>query len=260
MSIVINQALVTHCIAIAQRAGEAIMTVYQRDFSVDYKGDQSPLTEADLLAHQVIVKGLCEWPQALPILSEEDANIPWSTRQHWPTYWLVDPLDGTKEFIKKNGEFTVNIALVQQGVPVLGVVYAPAIQTLYWGAESLGAFKQVDDGAEVAIQAKAIQAGETVKVVGSRSHPSPDMAAYLAQFERHEMIAMGSSLKLCLVAEGAAHVYPRLGPTSEWDTGAAHAVALQAGAHVITTEGEPLLYNQKESLLNPYFIVAARPF
>ncbi|WP_224745923.1 3'(2'),5'-bisphosphate nucleotidase CysQ [Neiella litorisoli] len=255
MSELINQGLVDAVIATAKKAGAEIMAIYDRDFSIYEKDDKSPLTEADLAAHKVIVAGLQQLPVFYPILSEENADIDWAERQQWDTYWLVDPLDGTKEFIKKNGEFTVNIALVSNGVPVMGVVYAPAIDTLYWGAEGLGAYKQVADAAATTIKAAAAAAGETVKVVGSRSHPSPDMAAYLEQFDSHEMVAMGSSLKLCLVAEGAAHVYPRLGPTSEWDTGAAHGVALQAGARVVTVEGEPLTYNQKESVLNPYFIV-----
>lgn len=255
MSDVISQDLIDAVIATSVKAGEAIMEIYQKDFSIYEKDDKSPLTEADLMAHKVIVAGLVALPHYFPILSEESADIAWEERKQWDTYWLVDPLDGTKEFIKKNGEFTVNIALIENGVPVLGVVYAPAVDTLYWGAQGFGAFKKIANGDAVAIQAKVAEAGETVKVVGSRSHPSPDMATYLEQFESHEMVAMGSSLKLCLVAEGAAHVYPRLGPTSEWDTGAAHGVALQAGARVVTTDGDDLKYNQKESVLNPYFIV-----
>lgn len=250
-----SQELLDAVISTAKKAGSAIMEIYQTDFSIYEKDDKSPLTEADLKAHHIIVAGLQSLPEFFPILSEESAEIEWQERQQWPTYWLVDPLDGTKEFVKKNGEFTVNIALIHEGNPIAGVVYAPAIETLYWAAEGLGAFKQVGNGQQSAIQAKPASAGETVKVVGSRSHPSPDLAAYLEQFDSHEMLPMGSSLKFCLVAEGEAHVYPRLGPTSEWDTGAAHAVALQAGARVVTTEGAPLRYNQKESLLNPYFIV-----
>ncbi|MCM2679074.1 3'(2'),5'-bisphosphate nucleotidase CysQ [Echinimonas agarilytica] len=255
MSEIINQQLIDDVIAIAKDAGKGIMTVYARDFSIYEKDDKSPLTEADLLAHNIIVDGLATLPTQFPILSEENADISWEERKSWTTYWLVDPLDGTKEFIKQNGEFTVNIALVHQGVPIMGVVYAPAIETLYWGAQGFGAFKKLDASEAVSIQAKSAEAGETVKVVGSRSHPSPDMASYLEQFESHEMIAMGSSLKLCLVAEGVAHVYPRLGPTSEWDTGAAHGVVLQSGARVVTIDGAALQYNQKDSVLNPYFIV-----
>ena len=246
--------------AIARNAGDAIMKIYNApDFAeriaVQAKGDDSPLTQADLAAHEVIKaeltklsdKALAELPQ----LSEESANVDWQERQQWQTYWLIDPLDGTKEFIKRNGEFTVNIALVHNGQPVAGVVYAPATQTMYSADEELGAFKNGET-----IKARQDANNETLKIVGSRSHASPDMQAYLDQLDKtYEMVPMGSSLKLCLVAESKAHMYPRLGPTSEWDTAAAHAVALAAGAEVVTTDGEPLTYNQKESLLNPYFIV-----
>lgn len=246
--------------AIARKAGDAIMRIYDApDFAerikVQTKGDDSPLTQADLAAHEIIkaeLKKLSDSTLAeLPQLSEESANISWQERQQWQTYWLIDPLDGTKEFIKRNGEFTVNIALVHNGQPIAGVVYAPATQTIYSASQQLGAFKNGQP-----IKARQDADAETLKIVGSRSHASPDMQAYLDQLDKtYEMVPMGSSLKLCLVAESKAHLYPRLGPTSEWDTAAAHAVALAAGAEVVTTDGEPLTYNQKESLLNPYFIV-----
>ncbi len=246
--------------AIARKAGDAIMTIYNSpDFAeriaVQAKGDDSPLTQADLAAHEIIKAELTKLSDAelasLPQLSEESATEPWSERQQWQTYWLIDPLDGTKEFIKRNGEFTVNIALIHRGQPLAGVVYAPATDTMYSAADQLGAFKNGES-----IRARQDAESETLKVVGSRSHASPDMQAYLDKLDKpYEMVPMGSSLKLCLVAESEAHLYPRLGPTSEWDTGAAHAVALAAGAEVVTAEGEPLTYNQKESLLNPYFIV-----
>lgn len=245
--------------AIARKAGDAIMRIYnapnfEEKIAVQAKGDDSPLTQADLAAHEIIktelsklsVNALAELPQ----LSEESANIDWQERQQWQTYWLIDPLDGTKEFIKRNGEFTVNIALVHQGQPIAGVVYAPATQTMY----SAAAGKAYKNGS--VIKARQDAHAQTLKVVGSRSHASPDMQAYLDQLDKpYDMVSMGSSLKLCLVAESKAHLYPRLGPTSEWDTAAAHAVALAAGAEVVTTDGEPLQYNQKASLLNPYFIV-----
>ncbi|WP_258807288.1 3'(2'),5'-bisphosphate nucleotidase CysQ [Pseudidiomarina sp. CB1] len=245
--------------AIARKAGDAIMKIYDApDFeariAVQAKGDDSPLTQADLAAHEVIKAELTKLSDKvladLPQLSEESANIDWQERQQWDTYWLIDPLDGTKEFIKRNGEFTVNIALIEKGQPAAGVVYAPATQTMYSAAAGK-AYKNGD-----VIKARQDADPATLKVVGSRSHASPDMQAYLDQLDKpYEMVPMGSSLKLCLVAEGEAHLYPRLGPTSEWDTAAAHAVALAAGAEVLTLNGEPLQYNQKESLLNPYFIV-----
>ncbi len=256
MSIEINKQLIDSVIAIARDAGDAIMEIYKRDFSIYEKDDKSPLTEADLAAHNLIVHGLSQLDCQYPVLSEENATISWEERQRWSVYWLVDPLDGTKEFIKKNGEFTVNIALICNGRPVFGVVYAPAIETLYWGAEGYGSFKQQGNAEAGAIAPVAHQTGEAWKVVGSRSHPSPDMAAFLEELGgEHEMLAMGSSLKLCLVAEGAAHIYPRLGPTCEWDTGAAQAVVEAAGGLVTTLDGNPLRYNQKAELLNPYFVV-----
>ena len=201
----------------------------------------------------------------LPILSEESADIPWEERKTWTRYWLVDPLDGTKEFIKKNGEFTVNIALIDGGKPIMGVVYAPALEKSYVGIVGQGAWTETAEGVNP-ISAKLHSEGEVWKVVGSRSHQSPEIKNLLELLGgESELVAMGSSLKLCLVAEGEAHLYPRLGPTSEWDTGAAHAVALAAGANVTVLDGanplnpdaEALTYNQKESVLNPYFLVSA---
>ena len=245
--------------AIAQKAGAAIMQIYnapdfEQRIAVQAKGDDSPLTQADLAAHNIIKAGILELADIklaqLPQLSEESAEISWDERQHWNTYWLIDPLDGTKEFIKRNGEFTVNIALIHNHEPVAGVVYAPATKTMYSAARGLGAMK--NGNAITARQKKPA----TLRIVGSRSHQSPDMQAYLDKLgQPHEMVPMGSSLKLCLIAESAADLYPRLGPTSEWDTAAAHAVVLAAGGTVNTLTGEPLRYNTKESLLNPYFIV-----
>ncbi|BBN83137.1 3'(2'),5'-bisphosphate nucleotidase CysQ [Pseudoalteromonas sp. A25] len=247
--------LLEEILLLARKAGDAIMPIYAKDFNIEYKADQSPVTDADLAAHKVIVKGLKALTPDLPILSEESANIDWPTRQTWQEYWLVDPIDGTKEFIKKNGEFTVNIALIKNGKPILGVVHAPALNESYLAAEAIGAFKECGEARiELKVTEKANKG--TINVVGSRSHPSPDLAAYLEQFDDVEMVPKGSSLKLCLVAEGQADIYPRLGPTSEWDTGAGHAIAAIAGAKVTQVDGSPLLYNQKESYLNPYFIVS----
>ncbi|MCY7295880.1 3'(2'),5'-bisphosphate nucleotidase CysQ [Alteromonas sp. a30] len=258
------QELTQQVVNIALSAGDAIMDIYEQDFSVYEKQDASPLTDADLAAHNIIVNALASYSD-YPILSEESADIPWEERQKWSTYWLVDPLDGTKEFIKKNGEFTVNIALIDKGVPVLGVVYAPVLHKCYF-CDSDGAFK-IETNTCKPIAAKPWQEGEVCKVVGSRSHQSPEIQGFLETLPGEtEMLSMGSSLKLCLVAEGKAHYYPRLGPTSEWDTGAAHAIVLAAGGRVNILEqssegyvdsGTPLQYNQKESVLNPYFLVSA---
>jgi 3'(2'), 5'-bisphosphate nucleotidase len=260
----LNQQLIQSIIDISHQAGNKIMDIYQKDFAIYEKSDKSPLTDADLAAHNCIVEGLSEVSD-LPILSEESADISWQERNSWDTYWLVDPLDGTKEFIKKNGEFTVNIALIRDGVPVFGVVYAPVLEQTYVGVLGHGAYK-ITSGIKTDISPKVWTKGETWKIVGSRSHQSPEIQFLLDSLEGEtELVAMGSSLKLCLVAEGAAHLYPRLGPTCEWDTGAAQAVVEAAGGKVtiiedatdaLKADAAPLRYNQKESVLNPYFLVS----
>jgi len=235
---------------IARDAGAAIMEIYNSDdFDVQLKGNDSPLTKADLAAHRVIVDGLSQLNEQYPILSEESADISWDKRQQWQRYWLVDPLDGTKEFIKRNGEFTVNIALIENGEPVMGVVYAPVLDAMYVGDRDNGATLN-----DTPIQVEQ-NTPETLRIVGSRSHASQETTDWLEQLDKpYEMVPMGSSLKICLVAEGKADIYPRLGPTSEWDTAAAHAVLNAAGGSITTVDGEPLRYNQKDSFLNPYFI------
>lgn len=251
----INQALLDAVEGIARDAGDAIMRVYARDFSVEKKADKSPLTEADKAAHNVIVAGLQALPVQIPILSEEDIEG-FSGADAEGRYWLVDPLDGTKEFIKRNDEFTVNIALIENGKPVLGVVTAPALGVGYVAAQGLGVFKIEVDGQRKAISVAGKPKAEARwRVLGSRSHPSPDLAAWLAQLGEYTMLPMGSSLKLCIIAEGFADAYPRLGPTCLWDTGAAHAVVLEAGGRVETLEGSGLSYANPSEKLNPYFVV-----
>jgi len=243
---------------IARQAGAAIMEVYGRsDFGVVSKDDSSPLTEADLAAHRIIADSLEQLTPDLPVLSEEAADIEWGIRSKWQRYWLVDPLDGTKEFIKRNGEFTVNIALIDEGVPVLGVVFAPVLAWLYSGVLGVGAFKKSADGNEK-IQTKTVAADRSeLKVVASRTHRGEALDAWLetvgAQFSHVETVSMGSSLKICLVAEGKADVYPRLSLTSEWDTAAAQAVLEAAGGKLLDLNREPYRYNRKENLLNPHF-------
>ncbi|MGH8401575.1 MAG: 3'(2'),5'-bisphosphate nucleotidase CysQ [Gammaproteobacteria bacterium] len=238
---------------IARTAGERIMDIYQTDFSVSTKSDKSPVTDADIAAHHVILEGLQRITPDIPVLSEESAKIPFGERRHWDSYWLVDPLDGTKEFISRNGDFTVNIALIQRGEPVIGVVYIPVEKTSYYGSVGVGAFRRSPEGEQNSIRVQSV-ASDPVRVVASRSHRGGLLDGYLAKLGNHEIVSRGSSLKFCLVAEGAADVYPRLGPTSEWDTGAGHAVLLAAGGHVINVDGSALSYNRKETLLNPYFI------
>jgi 3'(2'), 5'-bisphosphate nucleotidase len=245
--------LLTEVERIAREAGAAILAVYQRDFAVVEKDDRSPLTEADSAAHHVIAGRLAALEPRLPILSEEgvgDFKGPDAAGR----YWLVDPLDGTKEFIKRNGEFTVNIALIEGGRPILGVVYAPVPDVAYLAAQGVGAFK-VAGGNRTAIHVATQRQGTPWRVVGSRSHAGDSLGALLAQLGSHELVSMGSSLKFCLVAEGSADVYPRLGPTSLWDTGAAQCVVEQAGGAVIRLDGTPLSYATPSATLNPFFIV-----
>lgn len=242
-------------VALAHRAGEAIMVVYRSgDAGVTSKADDSPLTLADMASHRTIVAGLKKLTPDIPVLSEEAADIPYAERRLWSRYWLVDPLDGTKEFIKRNGEFTVNIALIENGAPVMGVVYAPVLEACYYAARGAGAFVQRGNSAAQAIKVESHTPGKTIKVVASRSHSDARTAALLDRLGDHESISMGSSLKFCLVAEGAAHVYPRLGPTMEWDTAAAHAVVNEAGGSVCDSAGQELDYN-KADMHNPEFFV-----
>lgn len=246
---------------IARNAGHAIMQIYSRaDFGVVSKQDNSPLTAADMAAHHLINTALQKLTPELPILSEEAAVVPWEIRRHWPRYWLVDPLDGTREFIKRNGEFTVNIALIDAGVPVLGIVYVPVQELLYAGVQSDGAWKE-QNGHRISINtAKTHKGQKHIRIVASRNHPGEQLNAWLANaasiFPALKLVSIGSSLKLCLVAEGSADIYPRLSPTSEWDTAAAHAVLLAAGGKFVDTNFAEYRYNRKESLLNPFFYAA----
>ena len=239
---------------IAREAGRAILDVYGRDdFAVSRKSDNSPLTEADQVAHGIISGALAKLDASLPILSEESAPADHAERRKWQRYWLVDPLDGTKEFLKRNGEFTVNIALVDEHRAVLGAVHAPVLDRMYSGCVTLGAWRS-DSGEPARPIAVRESAPSPLRVVGSRSHPTPELADYLAGLPRYDITDMGSSLKICLVAEGAADIYPRLGPTSEWDTAAAQAILESAGGRMIDLAGRPLRYNSKDDLLNPHFL------
>lgn len=246
-------------------AGREVMAVYRRDFNVATKGDDSPLTEADMASHYALVGLLEAATPGVPILSEESVEIPFATRQAWGRYWLIDPLDGTKEFIKKNSEFTLNVALIEDGVPMFGIVHAPAVGeaggTTWIGQHGQGAWKQQAGGLLAAISVRALLDPEQAfwKIVGSRSHGSDEFEAFCAGLPAHERVSMGSSLKLCLVAEGKADLYPRLAPTSEWDTAAAQAVVTAAGGEVLNAHTlEPLRCNQQDSVLNPFFIACGQ--
>lgn len=250
-----QMALRQSIIEIARLAGAAILHVYHaNDLGVEIKSDDSPLTRADIASHKIIVNALAKLDPELPVLSEESSQDEVAQRRNWKRFWLVDPLDGTKEFIKRNGEFTVNIALVENGQALLGVVYVPVSGNCYSGSAAEGAFLSTAEQAEQQIRVRVPAATPPV-VVGSRSHASPRVQEYLENLGAHQLTAMGSSLKLCLVATGEADLYPRLGPTMEWDTAAAHAIVQAAGGRVIGTDGADLNYNQRDTLLNPEFIV-----
>jgi 3'(2'), 5'-bisphosphate nucleotidase len=242
--------------AIATEAGAAILDIYKQDFDVVSKADDSPLTQADLASHRVITDALARLTPDIPLLSEESADIPFTERGRWGEYWLIDPLDGTKEFIKRNGEFTVNIALIRDHRPVLGVVHVPVSGVTYSGIVGAGA-RRSERGSDPRPISIRLPSAQPPVIVGSRSHANPELEGYLAGLGDYELVSMGSSLKFCLLAEGRADFYPRLGPTSEWDTAAAHAVVLAAGGQIVTLDGEPLRYNLKDSLLNPPFLVIA---
>ena len=248
---------------IATAAGQEILQVYNNSENIDVtvKTDDSPLTEADRRAHNLIVAQLQEQTPDIPVLSEESDQVSFEERRQWQRFWLVDPLDGTKEFIKRNGEFTVNIALIEGGEPTLGVVHVPVTGVTYAGVVGAGA-TMTGGGDSRPITCRAIQPGQSeLKVVASRSHPSPELEVLLKklqdQFQDMELVSMGSSLKICLVASGEADLYPRLGPTSEWDTAAAHAVLAAAGGKIVDPEYADLRYNSKESILNPFFTAIA---
>ncbi len=260
-----DSALLSAAIDIAKQAGQEILEVYRHvgGIGVEYKLDSSPLTEADTRANRVIVAGLQKLDPNIPVLSEESEPVAWEQRSAWQSYWLVDPLDGTKEFISRNDEFTVNIALIRNGQPVLGIVQVPVFDVCYSGLVGEGSFRQLSDGPKAPIEVDPLSTGENsiLRVVASRRHGGEAQQAMVHRLEQHfskvELVNMGSSLKICLLAEGKADFYPRLAPTSEWDTAAAHAILCAAGGQIYRTDHEVLTYNQKEDLLNPYFLAVA---
>jgi 3'(2'), 5'-bisphosphate nucleotidase len=249
---------VERLLQIAVEAGEAILTVYHNPEEaglIKLKTDESPQTLADEASHTIIELGLQALTPDIPILSEEGAHLPYEERQHWETFWCVDPLDGTKEFIRRNGEFTVNIALVHRQQPVLGIIYVPVSGTLYYGGEGIGSFKRTADGVTTPIRVAA--GDDTWVAVGSRSHASPEEAQVLSRYPIARSITAGSSLKFCLVAEGQAHLYYRHGPTMEWDTAAGQALVQASGGVMTMPDGAPFVYN-KPVLLNGGFLCKAR--
>ena len=247
----INKIEVEDIKQIALDAGDAIMKIYEDDFKVEYKNDNSPLTKADLKANEIICNKLKSLYPNIPILSEENKEVEYNIRKAWEYYWCIDPIDGTKEFIKKNGEFTVNIALIYKDTPVLGVVYAPALGDIYYAKKGFGAYKNKmrlpimkDDNSYIIVASKSHMSKETQKLVDE-----------IKTSKSKKLISMGSSLKLCLVAQGSADIYPRLAPTMEWDTAAADAIVRESGKMTYQNQrNKPIIYN-KENLLNPWFIV-----
>jgi 3'(2'), 5'-bisphosphate nucleotidase len=277
MTITRDREYLAEAIRAAAQAGRAILEVYHTDFQVEDKADRSPLTLADKRSHQIITAAL--QPFGLPLLSEEGREVPWQTRSAWDRLWVVDPLDGTKEFVKRNDEFTVNIALVENKIPVMGVIYVPVAGTLYFAQREIGAFKVTgfDCGDARRIAAPVVLAdllqgaqrlplaespGAAFTIAGSRSHGTGELARFVEDQRRRrgriEFISAGSSLKFCLVAEGKADIYPRFGPTSEWDTAAGQAIVTASGGSVVAQEtGRPLVYN-KQDLLNPWFFAGRK--
>lgn len=260
-----SQQLIDQLLPLAEAAGQAILAIYNAEegFSVDHKADDSPLTQADLAAHRLLVQGLPALLDGVPVLSEESQLPDYAVRGGWHRYWLIDPLDGTKEFVNRNGEFTVNVALIDQGVPVLGLVHVPVKAVTYYGAQGLGACRLDAQGKHPLSTRKvqdSLRQGLPIALVASRNHGAQAVDKLMASLERDtgqpvETRNMGSSLKLCLVAEGSADLYPRLALTSEWDTAAAQAVVEAAGGAVVDTDFKVLRYNQKDNILNPFFYV-----
>lgn len=250
----LTRDLLDHVCDIAIAAGQKTLPIYYSDFDVETKDDDSPLTQADLAAHRSIKAALSELTPDTPQLSEEGATIDFETRRAWSTYWLIDPLDGTREFVNRNDQFTINIALIVDHEPVLGVVYAPVLDTLWSAARDIGAFRQqgYDDAPQQISTASAH--ADKPRVLVSRSHRGPNIDALLARLPDYEPVLMGSSLKFCVIADGSADFYPRLGPTSEWDTAAGHAVLAVAGGEVTNLNGRALRYNETESVLNTHFL------
>jgi len=260
----ITEALVAELVTLTEAAGAAILEIYETDFDVETKSDESPLTQADLSSHRTIEAGLARLTPQIPLFSEESELPPFEARQSWSRYWLVDPLDGTKEFVNRNGEFTVNIALIEGQQPVFGIVGVPVRGHVYVGIQGEGAYRLSRAEGEpdrITLNGRPMDDESPLVVVASRSHGGERLEQYLLALEETfggvSRTPVGSSLKLCILAEGAADLYPRLGPTSEWDIAAAHAVLAAAGGEVWAVDGSPLAYNSTESVLNPEFFAAA---
>ena len=249
----IKQKLIEQLIDISKEAGEAILEIYSTNFDYKVKDDSSPLTKADIVSNNIICERLESLNPNIPILSEENSEIPFKIRSSWKQYWLIDPLDGTKEFIKRNGEFTVNIALIDNMKPVIGVIHAPVLNETYWGSISEGSFYLKENNQEEKLCIEK-DISNIVTVAVSRSHPSEKLNAFLKKIEGCNIITVGSSLKFCLIARGLADIYPRFGPTSEWDTAAGEAILKYSGGEIVTSHAKNIQYNTKNDHINPNFI------
>jgi len=250
-----NINLVNNILQISKDAGEEILSIYKSDtFDIESKNDSSPLTTADKASNEIICESLKKLNPDIPIISEENCGVTFSERVNWKRYWLIDPLDGTKEFIKKNGEFTVNIALIENGKATMGVIFAPVSNQYFWGDEKLGSYSSTDlkEFKKISVSKRESK----IRILCSRSHPSNELEKFLSTYDDYEIIKKGSSLKFCLIANGSADIYPRFGPTSEWDIAAGSAVLKYAGGSIKTLEGEELLFNKKDSYINEYFIAS----
>lgn len=262
----LDATLAAKILEIARESAIAIMHIYEemlikggdvKDVLVAHKNDSSPLTLADLQAHQIISKGLAALAPGVPVVSEEDSQS-MDCRSPIGDFWLIDPLDGTKEFLAQDGEFTVNIALIRDGKAILGVIVAPALAQAYWGGDGLGAFREMDRRRETIHVAKRVGLGQPVRVLASKNHMNAETIEFISRLGTYELLQAGSSLKFCRLAEGAADVYPRLGPTCEWDTAAAQAIVEAAGGCVSKLDGTPLSYG-KQDILNPHFVASSTP-
>jgi len=253
----IKSELIEQLIGISKDAGKAILEVYNSNFDHQIKEDLSPLTKADTVSNNIICKRLKVITPDIPILSEENSDIPFNIRSSWKQYWLIDPLDGTKEFIKKNGEFTVNIALIENNSPIFGIIHVPVTNETYWGSSTKGSFyiRGNNQKTKLCVEKKI---RSQIRIIASRSHPSKMLDTLLEEIGEYKIITKGSSLKFCLIAKGQADIYPRLGPTSEWDIAAGHAIVKFAGGSLLTIDRKPMQYNLTENNLNPYFVVASR--
>ena len=254
-----NPEVVLDILNIAIDAGKEILKIYKKNFNVDFKADNSPITEADINSNNLIKKRLIEIEKNIPILTEESL-VNWKTRREWKKYWLIDPLDGTKEFVNRNGEFTVNISLIENNLPIFGVIYAPEKSLLYYGIKNNGSYKLItQDNINTLSEFKKININNNttsnIKIIGSRSHSNKDFQIWVEKnFSQYELISIGSSLKLCFLAEGTADIYPRLGPTSEWDIAAGHIILEEAGGKLKSFDNTDILYNTKENIINPNFL------